>query len=122
MPDVFVPLDTSGMSNYYKALRFGGVFNAYAFDYVYNKNHNWSSFENFNKSYTVTDAVLADFVKFALNEFDVPAEKIKSVKSKNLFSKTIKAEIARQIWLENGYFKVMNTYDSEVQQAIKSLK
>jgi carboxyl-terminal processing protease len=122
MPDIFVPLDTSGMSNYYKALRFGGVFNAYAFDYVYNKNHTWSSFENFNKSYTVTDAVLADFVKFAFNEFDIPTEQIKSVKSKALFSKTIKAEVARQIWLENGYFKIMNAYDTEVHQAIKSLK
>jgi hypothetical protein len=39
--------------------------------------------------------------------------------SKNLIKRTLKAEIARQIWLENGYFKITNTTDNEVQKALK---
>ena len=122
MPDVFVPLDTSGMSEYYKKLRYTGAFNAYAFDYVYNKSHSWSSFEAFNQSFTVTDALVADFTKFSLYEFGIAQEKIKNSKSKALFIKTLKAEIARQIWLETGYFSIMNALDTEVQQALNYLR
>jgi carboxyl-terminal processing protease len=122
MPDVFVPLDTSGMSEYYKKLRYTGAFNAYAFDYVYNKSHSWSSFEAFNQSFIVTDALLADFTKFSLYDFGIAQEKIKNSKSKALFIKTLKAEIARQIWLETGYFSIMNALDTEVQQALNYLR
>lgn len=122
MPDVFVPLDTSGMSNYYKELRYLGVFNAYAFDYVYNKNHTWASLDQFIKSFSYSEAILNDFCSFSQKEFSIPIEKIKSSKSKNLFMQTLKAEIARQIWLEVGYFSVMNVYDNEVQQALKVIR
>ena len=122
MPDVFVPLDTSGMSEYFKILRYTGAFNAYAFDYVYNKSHTWSSLEKFNQSFTVTDAILSDFTKFSLYEFGIAQEKIKNAKSKVLFMKTLKAEISRQIWLETGYFSIMNAFDTEVQQALKNLR
>jgi carboxyl-terminal processing protease len=110
------------MSEYYKTLRFIGAFNAYAFDYVYNKRHYWSSFEKFNQAFTVTEALLADFTKFSLYEFGILQETIKNSKSKALFMKTLKAEIARQIWLETGYFSIMNPLDTEVQQALKNLR
>jgi len=42
--------------------------------------------------------------------------------SKNLIKQTLKAEIARQIWLENGYFKITNTTDNEVQKALKIIQ
>jgi hypothetical protein len=31
----------------------------------------------------------------------------------------LKAEIARHLFLENGYYQVMNNYDPEVQRALK---
>jgi carboxyl-terminal processing protease len=122
MPDIFVPLDTSGMTSYYKKLRILGVFNAFAFDYVYNRNHSWSSFDQFNKSFKVTDVLMQEFTKFGAKEFEIPQEPIAMKRSYPLIAKVLKAEIARQIWLEEGYLKIMNLYDSEVQQALKTLR
>jgi hypothetical protein len=42
--------------------------------------------------------------------------------SKVLIARTLKAEIARQIWLEDGYYLVVNKTDKEVQRAIKEIK
>ena len=42
--------------------------------------------------------------------------------SKKLIAQTLKGEIARQLWVEQGYFTIMNSFDPEVQKAIKVLK
>ena len=41
--------------------------------------------------------------------------------SKSLIAKTLKAEIARQLWLENAYYKIVNQEDNEFQKAISTL-
>jgi hypothetical protein len=39
--------------------------------------------------------------------------------SKTLLKQTLKAEIARQLWTEDGYYSVINQYDKEVQRALR---
>jgi hypothetical protein len=39
-----------------------------------------------------------------------------------LIEQTIKAEIARQIWTEQGYTQVINAFDSEVKKAVEVLR
>ena len=53
-----------------------------------------------------------DHVKFDKNAFN---------HCKKVMAETLKAEIARQLWEEQGYFEVMNGYDNEVQRALKVL-
>ena len=42
--------------------------------------------------------------------------------SYDLIRRSLKAEIARQLYLEQGYFTVETGYDSDVQRALKVLK
>jgi hypothetical protein len=60
-------------------------------------------------------------VKYAEKNDKVTLNKMEFQKSKKLISKTLKGEIARQLWVEQGYFVVMNSFDPEVQKAIKVL-
>ena len=39
--------------------------------------------------------------------------------SKTLIKQTLKAEIARQLWTEDGFYSVVNQFDKEVQRALK---
>jgi carboxyl-terminal processing protease len=122
MPDVFVAFDSSGSSWYFTDLRFSQSFSAFAFDFVQNKRSKWSSIESFDKTFTVSDDILNQFVRFAEKEIKVKQDKQGFTHSKALIAKTLKAEIARQLWLEDGYFRISNKTDNEVQRAVKLLK
>jgi carboxyl-terminal processing protease len=121
-PDVFVPLDSTGGSFYLTELQFSGAFNAFAFDYVKDKRTKWISAEQFANSFVVDDAILKSFCAFSSKNFKVSYVDNEFKKSKQLISKLLKAEIARQIWTEEGFYRVINPEDNEFKEAIKSLE
>jgi carboxyl-terminal processing protease len=122
MPDVFVALDTLGTSMYFTELRFSQAFNGFAFDYIQDKRRNWKTLEEFVAAFQVDELLLNKFTQFAEKELKIKVDKGGLKTSKNLIKQTLKAEIARQIWLENGYFKITNTTDNEVQKALKIIQ
>lgn len=122
MPDIFVPFDSTGTGWYYTDLRFSQTFNAFAFDYISEKRSNWKSVEDFDKKFTVSDQLIQQFARFAEKEMKIKYDKKGLAHSKTLIAKTLKAEIARQLWLEDGYFHIINKTDNEVQRAVKYLK
>jgi carboxyl-terminal processing protease len=121
LPDVFVPADTSGSSWYYTELRYIGAFSQFAFDFVSTRRNQWASIEEFNLKFEVSDDILNSFVRYAEKELKIKQNPNNLKQSKKLITQSIKAEIARQIWVENGYFYIMNQMDSEVQKALKIL-
>ena len=122
MPDIFVPFDSSGTSWYFSDLRFSQAFNAFAFDFVQQRRNKWKTIEDFDKNFTVSEAILNQFVQFAQKEIKIAKDKEGLAHSKTLIVKTLKAEIARQLWLEDGYYRITNKTDNEVQRALKYLK
>jgi carboxyl-terminal processing protease len=122
MPDYFIPLDTVGLNWYYTNLRYSVAFQAFAFDYVQDKRTKWKSPKDFNASFQITDAFLETFIKFAAEHFDVPINRTEFNEAKKHISLTLKGEIARQIWVEQGYFIVVQKTDKEVLKAIELLK
>jgi carboxyl-terminal processing protease len=120
-PDYFVPLDTLGSSWYLTNLRYSQAFNGFAFDYLQNKRTTWKSLSEFDQSFTATEDLLTKFVSFASKELKIKFVKADFLQSKELIKKLLKAEIARQIWLETGYFTIMNREDNEVQKALNLL-
>ena len=121
MPDIFVPFDSTGSSWYYTELRYSPTFNTFAFDYVQNRRNKWKSPEDFNKHFIVTEDLLKRFADFAFEEHGVQRNEKDLAISKVLISRTIKAEIARQIWVEQGYYQIINSDDVDVREALKHL-
>lgn len=121
MPDVFVPFDSTGTSWYFTELRFSLAFNGFAFDFANNNRNKWTSIETFDKTFTVSDALLNQFIRFSEKEIKVKQNKKDLAHSKALIVRTLKAEIARQLWLEDGYYHITNKTDNEVQKALKYL-
>jgi len=118
-PDVFIPLDTTGSSWYFSDLRYGNAFQHFAFDFVSNKRSEWKSLSDFVRSFQVNEELIEKFVNYAEKVHHVKKD-VKGLQiSKKLIQETLKAEIARQIWTEQGYYAVINTVDQEVLKAIK---
>jgi carboxyl-terminal processing protease len=112
-------LDTLGSSWYFSDLRFGNAFQHFAFDFVINKRNNWKSMNHFVSSFQVSNALVEEFVSYAEKVHHVKKD-VKGLQiSKKLIQETLKAEIARQIWTEQGYYAVINAVDQEVFKAIR---
>lgn len=122
MPDVFIPLDTTGYSWYYTQLRYSPAFQNFAFDFVSDKRTQWKDRTDFKKNFQVTDAILNDFVNYAAKNHKVPKSVVDLNTSKKVIKDVLKGEIARQLWTEHGYYFVISDSDNEVQRALKILK
>lgn len=121
MPDVFIPLDTTGTSWYYTELRYSPAFQNFAFDFVSDKRNKWKSVQDFKANFNVSDELLNQFLNYAEKNEKVPRNPRGLATSKSLIVHALKAEIARQIWTEQGYYFVVSDFDREIQQAIKIL-
>lgn len=122
MPDMFVALDTSNSSLYYVGLRYSPAFQHFAFDFVANKRGNWKSLQAFNAQFQVTPAMIDQLTLYAENELDIPVNKKELKHSYDLIIRALKAEIARQLFIEDGYFFVQASGDREIQKALSFFK
>ena len=123
MPDIFVPYDSSGASFYLTEIRYSQAFGRFAFDKVNQWGRNkWKNEQEFNSKFTVTDALLNEFVQYAADVLKIQKNDLGMERSKLLLRKYLKAEIARQLWIEQGYFRVIIDADNEVQRAVEFLK
>ena len=119
MPDIFVPLDSMGSSWYLTSLRMSPTFTTFAFDFVQNKRGKWNSPQQFARKFNVTNGLLEDFIQFAADEYKIRIDRPEFNHSKSVISRILKGEIARQIWVEQGYYQVNNVNDAEVQKALE---
>src|SRR5690554_1535453 len=123
MPDVFVPLDTTGSSVYYRRLNFANVFNEFSYFYV--RSNSLDKYENvqeFDRNFMITDKILDDFKTFATKKHDISFNEKEYLISLERIKTSIKAEIARQKWLELGAYYVFNQTDKEIKIAIEALQ
>jgi carboxyl-terminal processing protease len=123
MPDFFVPVDTSGNSEYFNNIYRKGL--VYTFAYAYADEHR-KELSDFKKagefdSYLDSKNILEEFVKYA-SEKGVPRDN-KGLKQSSLIIKTqIKAYIARNIIGEEGFYPIIEKIDNTLLKAIEISK
>ncbi|MBN4062073.1 MAG: peptidase S41 [Flavobacteriales bacterium] len=124
MPDVFVPIDTSGRSAYLSHLGYEGVFRNFSFDYAdqnRQKLERYHSSENFNQSFSVDDDLYEKFIAFA-EENGVKRNNYGISTSESRIKTRLKANIARYIWNNNGYFPVIHQQDNMIKRSLELLE
>ena len=77
---------------------------------------------HFHKTFLVDDKLTQDFLKYATKNVHIPLDIAGLSKSKKFIQITLKAEIARQIWTEEGYYRVLNPFDKELMKAVSCFK
>ncbi|MEO7988264.1 MAG: S41 family peptidase [Chryseolinea sp.] len=120
MPDYFVPLDTTLNSHYLNALYTSISIYEYTFGFAQKNKEvlEKKGFENFLNQFVVSDQMLADLVKVGERNGVKPDRKELSQRKK-LFQIHIKAQVARKIWNNEGYYPVINETNEILLQAIK---
>ena len=120
-PDVFIPNDTAGASYYLTALYYAGVFNHYAIKYLDFRRSKFKDFDKFNRTFKVTAGMFDEFIAYA-SSLGVIEDPYDIVTSRFVIKNRIKAEIARHIWQEDGYYMVYLEDDLDVQRALEEFR
>lgn len=121
-PDRFVPLDTTEITKYYRNIVAKGVLNQFIINYV-EKNRkeilkNFPSDIKFVNGFQVSDQMLDDLKALGDKEkIEFNEEQFKL--STPLFKVIIKAVIGRDIYENDTYFKVYNSYDPIFKEALR---
>jgi carboxyl-terminal processing protease len=124
MPDVFVPIDTTGRTHYLAEVSYAGLVNDFAFYYSDKENKKlkqYGSFSNFTKQFNVNDALLAEFENYA-EKNGIKKNTAELNKSKKYLCLQLKALIARNIYGTPYYYQVSQTNDKVLLKAVELLK
>ncbi len=120
-PDIFIPLDTLYINDYYLKLR--GEMPKYVFRMVEENKSDFNyNLNEFKSLYSVTDNALNDFLSFCESE-GIKKEKVKNTKAfRDALRTAFKAYVAKQLFEDEGFFIIWNENDSSVQKALEVLK
>ena len=125
MPDVYVPVDTSEYSTYYRDLSAKGILNQYAIKYV-DKNRKsiakqYATVNDFDRAFTVSDEMMRDLI--GMGEQDsVKYDEEKYRTSQQLLKDIVKGLIARDVYGDqSAYNVIINHRNRDLQAAVEVL-
>ncbi|MCQ2198213.1 MAG: S41 family peptidase [Paludibacteraceae bacterium] len=127
MPDIFVPLDTTHYSPYYRSIMAKGVMNNFCLKYLEEHRGELTAkydsksdkgLEAYANKFKVTNSMLDDLHEMAKNE-DIKFNKDEFSRSKEIICEQLKALIARDIWGTGSYFYIMNPKSPAFREAVK---
>jgi len=119
IPDIFVPLDTSLMTEAFAGLR--GMVPNYIYRYLEKNDpalQEWT-LASFRDSYRITDEVFQDFVAFVSEKDEDLAAKASAYRGD--LKRYLKARIGRYLFEEEGYYSVIHTSDPMISKALDVL-
>ncbi len=121
MPDIFVPLDTTTVTDFYSKIIREGVLNSFILEYI-DKNRKklkakYPEFNTFINLFEVTDKLLFDLRDYG-KENDVETSDEEFKESEEDLILIIKALIARDLWDMSEYFQIVNVRDKGFNKAI----
>lgn len=111
IPDVFIPIDTSAMSDYYSEIRRKGLLNKFTLHYVDKHRAELKQFypdvESFNKNFDYKGDFMAEFVAYAEKD-EVKKSEEDLARSAELIGIQLKSLIARNLFNGEAFYYVYN--------------
>lgn len=125
MPDLFVPLDTSYFSRFFRNLQQKNIIFEFALSYT-DKNRKeltakFTDISSFRKSFVVDEPLMNDLLAFA-DKKGVKPDSSGFDESKERIKLLLRANIARDLWNTQAFWQVFNEMNPFVVKALESLK
>lgn len=117
MPDLFVPIDTTAFSPYYRNLVAKGILNRFCITYVDRNrsqlNREYPDVDAFIAKFSVDSAMIDDIVKLGVAD-SVKLDSVQLERSRPMIETIVKGIIARDLFDTSAYFRVVNPQLSPV--------
>ena len=125
IPDIFVPSDTTGVTNYYIKVANSGLLRKFAYEYADLNRETLSEASDANDllaKLPSDNVLLQSFVNYANTKGGVAPRWYYINISSKLIVNQIKALIARDIVGMDGYFQIVNANDPVVVEAVRQME
>lgn len=117
MPDLFVPIDTTAFTPYYRNLVAKGILNRFCITYVDRNrsqlNREYPDVDAFIAKFSVDSAMIEDIVKLGVAD-SVKLDSAQLERSRPMIETIVKGVIARDLFDTSAYFRVVNPQLSPV--------
>ncbi len=122
MPDIFVPLDTSGVTNYLVNVRNRGLVYRFALEYTDQHREKLASFTNLDEfiDYLKKKKIINEFNKYVTKK-GITFNNAEFKTSHEIIETQLYAYIARNIFDNEGYYPIIEKIDNTLQVAIEEL-
>jgi carboxyl-terminal processing protease len=122
MPDFFVPIDTTGNSDYYSSIYRKGLIYSFAYAYADEHRKDLSGLKAYEfDSYLDQKKVLEEFLNYAAGK-GIPRDNAGLKTSSLIIQTQLKAYIARNIIGEEGFYPIIKKIDNMLLRAIEISK
>ncbi len=119
VPDVFIPLDTSYLTDYYfEVLTHVSPFVSRWLEEQPNKSD--TDVKTFVQQYVLPDDLARKVADYAADQ-GVPFDPLQWARCRHELQRQIKAQIARRLFQDEGYYRVLNDDDPAVEKALQLL-
>ncbi|MFP4041729.1 MAG: S41 family peptidase [Bacteroidales bacterium] len=124
MPDFFVPVDTTYHSDFYSEVTRKGLIYQFSFNYADSHRQTLNQYENVSELEKFLDSqnIYKQFVQFAEDNNINPDKTSGIERSKKVILTTVKANIARNIMNDEGYYPILKNIDNTLQKASELLQ
>lgn len=123
MPDIFIPLDTVGNTNYLYELRYNGITPKFTFEFVDKQRkelkEKYPDALAFKKNFKISNDLFNSYVKFA-EENEVKRNLEEIAISKENIERSLRAYMSRDLYGNFGFYVIMNDNDKTIQAAIEN--
>lgn len=121
MPDVFIPIDTSGASYYLSEVSYKGLLNEFGFNYADKHRAELLKYNNAQtmaQQWKLSDAVINEFIAFA-EKNGVPFNQEEFNISKARIVARLRAHINRTVFGQEGFYREYHVNDNALNKAIQ---
>ncbi len=122
MPDMFVPIDTSTYTNFYRTLIRKGILNQFVLSYLDENrkalNYKYDNFEQFNKGFEVEENLVEALLAYAAKSEVNPAEGDMERSGASIRIQ-LKSLLARNLYDQNAFFQLINELDPIYKAAVE---
>ena len=119
MPDIYIPIDTSGYTSFYRSLLAKGVLNDYAFNYL-TKSQAKGNLNTFINAFKLDDDRYSQLVSMA-DKKGIKANVVEVEASKETIKRTVKALLAKYYYGDLGYYRALNINDKAISKSLALL-
>lgn len=125
LPDVFVPLDTTANTDWYRNLVAKGCYNQYIINYVdANRTQlkkNYKTADDYIERFVVTDEMIEELAARGESE-GVKRDSAQIAQSAPVIKMGIKAQVGRDVFNEETFYRIFNQNDDIFKEAYRLIK
>jgi len=123
MPDIFIPMDTTGISDYFMAIRNSGLLYRYAMKFTEDNRETLKKYKDLPalEKWLSGQDLISKFVRFA-EQNGIPANRRQLEVSEEIIHVQLKAYIARNMLDNKGFYPIWQAIDRTLLDALSYIE